>query len=106
MGGCEAWPDLPVQVQAGRSGSEAWPKSNIGQRACRSEPDRGNNRALLPIERVMERDELIAKMRARVVRCRQLADGTTDLRTAKILRSMADEGEADIARLLEDSNRL
>ena len=54
----------------------------------------------------MERDELIAKMRARVVRCRQLADGTTDLRTAKILRSMADEGEADIARLLEEKGRI
>ena len=54
----------------------------------------------------MERDELIAKMRARIIKCRRLADGTTDLRTAKILRSMADEGEADIARLLEDAARL
>ena len=51
----------------------------------------------------MDRDQLIAKMRARVLKCRRLADGTTDLRTAKILRSMADEGEADIARLLEDA---
>jgi hypothetical protein len=51
----------------------------------------------------MERDQLIAKMRARVTQCRRLAEGTTDLRTAKILRSMADEGEADIARLLEDA---
>ena len=48
----------------------------------------------------MERDELIAKMRGRVAMCRRLADGTTDERTARILRSMADEGDADIARLL------
>ena len=47
----------------------------------------------------MDRDELIAKMKARVAQCRQLAAGTTDSRTAKILRTMADEGEADIARL-------
>ena len=47
----------------------------------------------------MERDELIAKMKARVAKCRQLAADTTDLRTARILRTMADEGEADIARL-------
>ena len=53
----------------------------------------------------MDRDELIAKMRERVTRCRRLADGTTDLRTAKILRSMADEGEADIARLLEEKSQ-
>ena len=58
------------------------------------------------IERLMERDELIAKMRDRVTRCRRLADGTTDLRTAKILRSMADEGEADIARLLADQGQV
>ena len=47
----------------------------------------------------MDRDELIAKMRARVAQCRQLAAGTSDSRTANILRTMADEGEADIARL-------
>ena len=33
--------------------------------------------------------------------CRRLAAGTTDERTAKILRLMADEGDADIARLLQ-----
>ena len=54
----------------------------------------------------MERDELIAKMRERVLRCRRLADGTTDSRTAKILRAMADEGEADIARLLDEPDAL
>ena len=53
----------------------------------------------------MDRDELIAKMRDRVSRCRRLADGTTDERTATILRAMADEGEADIARLLEEKGQ-
>ena len=52
----------------------------------------------------MERAELIAKMRSRVLRCRQLAGSTTDSRTATILRSMADEGEADIARLLAEES--
>ena len=52
----------------------------------------------------MDRDELIAKMKARVAKCRQLADSTTDARTAKILRTMADEGDADIARLLAEQN--
>jgi DNA-binding ferritin-like protein len=44
-------------------------------------------------------DRTIANMRSRVARCRQLADSTTDPRTATILRQMADEGEADIWRL-------
>ena len=55
---------------------------------------------------IVDRDELIAKMRDRVRRCRRLADATTDLRTAKILRAMADEGDADIARLLADEGRV
>jgi hypothetical protein len=50
----------------------------------------------------VDRDELIAKMKSRVAMCRRLADGTTDERTARILRSMADEGDADIARMLQD----
>jgi len=53
----------------------------------------------------MDRDELIAKMRDRVLRCRRLADGTTDARTATILRAMADEGEADIARLADEQGK-
>jgi hypothetical protein len=48
----------------------------------------------------VDRDELIAKMKSRVAMCRRLADSTTDERTATILRAMADEGDADIARLL------
>ena len=50
----------------------------------------------------MESKELIAKMRGRVDQCRRLAASTTDTRTADILRGMAEEGEADIKRLLEE----
>ena len=38
-------------------------------------------------------------MRARVAQCRRLADTITDAKAAAILRQMAEEGEADIARL-------
>ncbi len=51
----------------------------------------------------MERDELIRKMRGRVEQCRRLARSTTDQQTADILNKMADEGEADIARLLAEN---
>ena len=44
-------------------------------------------------------DELIAHMRARVEKCRRLAGMITDQRAAEILRKMAEDGEADIARL-------
>jgi hypothetical protein len=50
----------------------------------------------------MEKAELIAKMRSRVERCTRLARSTTDARAATILRAMAEEGEADIARLLNE----
>ncbi|HKU91754.1 MAG TPA: hypothetical protein VJP82_00235 [Sphingomicrobium sp.] len=40
----------------------------------------------------------LANMRARVAQCRRLADSITDARAAAILRQMADEGDADIAR--------
>ncbi len=52
----------------------------------------------------MDRDELVAKMRARVAQCRRLASTTTDQRTATILNGMADEGDADIARLLAENS--
>lgn len=52
----------------------------------------------------MERNELVAKMRQRVDQCRRLARDTTDERTAKILNQIADEGEADIARLLTEKS--
>jgi hypothetical protein len=45
---------------------------------------------------------LIANVRDRVQRCRRLAAATTDRRAAEILLQMADEGEADLARLRAD----
>lgn len=52
----------------------------------------------------MDRNELINKMRSRVDMCRRLARSTTDRQAAEALRQIADEGEADINRLLaEDS---
>jgi len=53
----------------------------------------------------MKINELVAKMRARVAQCRRLAATTSDARTAKILRAMADEGEADIARLIAQQDQ-
>jgi hypothetical protein len=51
----------------------------------------------------LEPDELIKKMRGRVEQCRRLARSTTDPRTAQVLNQMADEGEADIKRLLTEN---
>ena len=51
----------------------------------------------------MTRDEIIEKMRNRVKLCRGLANSTTDPRAAEVLRQIADEGEADIARLLAEN---
>lgn len=52
-------------------------------------------------------EDAIWNMRARIERCRRLAGETTDDRAAKILRDMANEGEADLARmLLEDRAEL
>jgi hypothetical protein len=51
----------------------------------------------------MQRDELIKKIRGRVEMCRRLANSTTDERTAETLRQMADEGEADMKRLLAEN---
>jgi hypothetical protein len=47
----------------------------------------------------MQREELIAKMRARITMCRNLAASTGDQATARVLREMADEGERDMRRL-------
>lgn len=52
----------------------------------------------------MEQVELLAKMRGRVAQCRRLAQSTTDPRTASILNTMADEGEADIKRLMKENS--
>ena len=44
-------------------------------------------------------------MRSRVEQCRRLAQATSDERAAKILRDMADEGEADVKRLIEEGRQ-
>ncbi len=43
--------------------------------------------------------ETIENMRSRVEKCRRLATMTNDARVANVLRQMADEVEADIAKL-------
>ena len=53
-----------------------------------------------PVQCPMKQLELITKMRARVERCRRLARMSNDERISEELLAMADEGEADIARLL------
>ena len=50
-------------------------------------------------------EEVIAKMRARVEQCRRLARATNDTHVADILRQMADEGEADIAKLESEQHK-
>jgi len=47
-------------------------------------------------------DELRRNMRARIERCRRLAKYINDPRTTEALLQMADEGEADLARLEAD----
>jgi hypothetical protein len=44
-------------------------------------------------------DEVRRNMRARIERCRRLAHYINDPRTTEALLRMADEGEADLARL-------
>jgi hypothetical protein len=50
----------------------------------------------------MDRARLIANIQGRMEQCRRLAAATTDVRTAKILRDMAAEGEDDVRRLLAE----
>lgn len=52
---------------------------------------------------LLETGDLIAMMRARVEKCRRLARSITDARTIEALNEMADEGEADIERLIAES---
>ena len=47
----------------------------------------------------MRDPEVIANMKARASQCRRLADAMTDRATAAVLIKMAEEAEADIARL-------
>ncbi|KRB82880.1 hypothetical protein ASE00_12810 [Sphingomonas sp. Root710] len=51
----------------------------------------------------METEELLAKMRGRVEQCRRLARAITDQKAVDVLNQMADEGEADIARLIAEN---
>jgi hypothetical protein len=54
---------------------------------------------------MMERDELIAKMRNRVEQCRRLANAISSPVARKTLLDMAEEGEADIRKLEEAAGR-
>jgi hypothetical protein len=47
----------------------------------------------------MDTEELIANIRARVAKCRQLARHVNDPRTTATLLQMAEEGEADVRKL-------
>lgn len=47
----------------------------------------------------------IANMGSRVEQCRRLARSTTDERAAKILLQIAEDGEADIARILAEGGQ-
>jgi hypothetical protein len=53
----------------------------------------------------MDQAEVIRKIRGRVEQCRRLAKSTTDERTALVLIQMADEGEADINRMISEGQR-
>jgi len=50
----------------------------------------------------MSNDELIQKMRGRVAQCRRLAAYVTDPLARQTLNQMADEGEADLHKLIAD----
>jgi hypothetical protein len=47
-------------------------------------------------------DDILANMRSRVERCRRLASTCSDAKVANTLRLMADEGEADIVRVMAE----
>jgi hypothetical protein len=53
----------------------------------------------MTMDSVPQKDELVARMRERVAKCRHLAGLITDSEAIAVLLAMADEGEADIARL-------
>lgn len=44
-------------------------------------------------------------MRERIERCRRLAEYVNDPRTTEALLQMAEQGEADLARLLEEREK-
>ena len=53
----------------------------------------------------LDTDRLIAKMRGRIDQCLRLAAATHDRHAAKVLRDMAAEGEADVAKLEAERKR-
>lgn len=50
-------------------------------------------------------DDPLKNMRERIERCRRLAEYVNDPRTTEALLQMAEQGEADLARLLEERAR-
>lgn len=50
-------------------------------------------------------EQTLANIRSRIERCRRLAAGILDPSAAKILGEMADEGQADLDRLLRGTER-
>ena len=55
--------------------------------------------------RAVERDEVIRHMRARVKQCRRLAAAIVDNEARRSLLQMADEIEADIGKLEDETGR-
>lgn len=50
----------------------------------------------------MSDDDPLKRMRARIEQCRRLAGHVSDPQTVAILRQMAEDGEADLKRLLAE----
>lgn len=48
-------------------------------------------------------EDVVANIRSRVERCRRLAASTTDRQVAAVLSQMAEEGEADLAKLSNEA---
>jgi len=48
----------------------------------------------------MDQQQIAEKMRSRIALCRNLAESTSDPKTAEALRQIADEGQRDLDRLL------
>ena len=49
-----------------------------------------------------ESDDPLKHMRERIDMCRRIAKNITDTEAARVLREMADQGEIDLKRLLEE----
>ena len=60
---------------------------------------------LRPFSVLMDRLELIEKMRGRIALCRNLAALTGDPQTADALRQIANEGQCDLEKLEAEAER-